>query len=112
MIEILPESHDDILGIKGTGKISADDYETVLIPALDKLIEKFDRAKFLYYLPEEFEGFELGAMWDDAKYGTKHSDKFDKIALVGGPKWMDWATEKLAKYFIKGNYSAMGNETG
>jgi hypothetical protein len=39
-----------------------------------------------------FEGFEAGAMWDDAKFGFSHlktaaTGKFEKIALVGGSKW-------------------------
>lgn len=107
MIEILPKSHDNVLGIKGTGKITASDYENILIPKLDEIMEKYGRGRFLYYLPEEFEGFELGAMWDDAKYAGGHSDKFDKIALVGGPKWVEWTT-KMADHFIKGEVKAFG----
>jgi hypothetical protein len=102
MIEILPKSHDNILGVKATGKITAGDYETVLIPKLDKLMAEYGKGKFLYFLSEEFEGFELGAMWDDAKYAGGHNDKFDKIALVGGPKWISWTT-KIAKHLIKGD---------
>ncbi|MFQ5952041.1 MAG: STAS/SEC14 domain-containing protein [Candidatus Omnitrophota bacterium] len=100
MIEILPESQDNVLGIKASGKVTAEDYETVLIPKLDSLLAEHARGKFLYYLPEEFEGFEVGAMWDDAKYYAGHSDKFDKVALVGGPKWIEWTT-KIAGLFVK-----------
>ena len=101
MIEILPKSHGNILGIKATGKVTAEDYETVLIPKLDSLLAENETARFLYFLPEEFEGFEMGAMWDDAKYAGGHIDRFDKIALVGGPKWIEWTT-KLSAIFIKG----------
>ncbi len=100
MIEILSRSHDNILGIKATGKVTAEDYETVIIPKLDSLLAEHDRCKFMYYLSSEFEGFELGAMWDDAKYAGGHIDKFDKVALVGGPKWIEWST-KISSLFIK-----------
>jgi len=93
MIEVLPKSHDNIIGIKASGKVTDQDYKEVIIPKMDDLLAQHDRGNFLYYLSNEFEGFELGAMWDDLKYATSHSDKFDKIALVGGPKWVEWTTK-------------------
>ncbi|MEA3489368.1 MAG: STAS/SEC14 domain-containing protein [Candidatus Omnitrophota bacterium] len=100
MIEILAESHDNVLGIKGSGKITDQDYKEVIIPKIDSILSKYGRGKFLYYLSEEFEGFELGAMWDDLKYAGSYSDKFDKIALVGGPRWVEWTT-KVFGHFVK-----------
>ena len=100
MIEILPESHGNVIGLKASGKVTDQDYKEVIIPKLDSVLSEFDSGKFLYYLSDEFEGFELGAMWDDLKYGTGHNDKFDKIALVGGPKWMEWTTQ-VCGHFIK-----------
>jgi len=99
MIEILPESHDNILGIKASGKVTDQDYKEVIIPKLDSILSKYDKGKFLYYLSDEFEGFELGAMWDDLKYAGGHHDKFDKIALVGGPKWVEW-TSKVCGHLV------------
>ena len=40
-------------------------------------------------------------MWDDTKLGFKHRKDFEKLALVGGTKWMDWLT-KLAAKLISG----------
>lgn len=100
MIEILPESQGNTLGVKASGKVTDQDYKEILIPAADKLLSEHGRGRFLYYLSREFQGFELGAMLDDVKYAGKHSDKFDKIALVGGPKWIEWTT-KVAKHFVK-----------
>ncbi len=99
MITILPESHDNVIGIKASGKITDSDYKEVLIPKVDEILSKYDKSNFLYYLSDEFEGFELGAMWDDMKYGMGHHEKFDKIAFVGGPKWMEWSS-KLFGHFV------------
>ena len=93
MVEILPESHDNVVGIKASGKVTDQDYKEVIIPKLDSVLSEYPKSNFLYYLSDEFEGFELGAMWDDLKYASGHHDKFDKIALVGGPKWVDWTSE-------------------
>ncbi|MGB2630168.1 MAG: STAS/SEC14 domain-containing protein [Candidatus Omnitrophota bacterium] len=100
MIEVLSKSHDNVLGIKASGKVTAVDYEKVLIPKVNDLLSEHATGRFLYYLSDEFEGFELGALWDDAKYASAHSDQFDKVAIVGGPKWVQWTT-KLAGLFIK-----------
>jgi len=100
MLEFLPESHGNVLGVKASGKVTDSDYKDVLIPKMDSLLEENDRGRFLYYLSDEFEGFEFGAMWDDMKYAAGHSSKFDKLALVGGPAWVDW-TAKISQHFIK-----------
>ena len=100
MIEILPKSHDNIMGVKASGKVTDADYKEILIPGLDKIIQEHGNGNFLYYLSDEFEGFELGAMWDAAQYACSHADKFVKIAFVGGPKWMEWSV-KMSEFFIK-----------
>lgn len=99
MIDILPESHDNVIGIKASGKVTDRDYKEVIIPKLDDVLSRYDKGSFLYYLSDEFEGFELGAMWDDLKYAGSHHKKFDKIALVGGPKWIDW-TSKVCGHLV------------
>jgi len=100
MIEFLPESHGNVLGVKASGKVTDGDYKDVLIPKMDSLLEEYGRGRFLYYLSDEFESFELGAIWDDMKYAAGHSDKFDKLALVGGPAWVDW-TANISRHFVK-----------
>jgi hypothetical protein len=101
VITIMPQSHDNILGVQGTGKVTNQDYLDVLIPQLEEVLKKYGKARFLYYLDEDFTGWEMGAMWEDAKFGLKHKDDFEKIAVVGGPKWIAWGT-KLFSYFLEG----------
>ena len=40
-------------------------------------------------------------MWDDAKFGLKHKDDFEKIAAVGVPKLIEWGV-KLSAHFMDG----------
>lgn len=90
MIEIMPESHDNILGMQASGKLTDADYKDVLIPRLEDLVDEHEDARFLYYLDEGFEGWEPGAAWDDAKLGIKLQKGLERMALVGGPKWAQW----------------------
>ncbi|MFC1833137.1 STAS/SEC14 domain-containing protein [Thermodesulfobacteriota bacterium] len=101
MIEVLAESAGNIFGIRASGKVTADDYEQVLIPRLKEVIEAHGKARVLYYMADDMEGFELGAMWDDAKFGLGHRDEFEKIAVVGGPQWVQWGAQ-VGAHFMKG----------
>ncbi len=101
MLTIMSSSHDNIVGVQGTGKVTDQDYQQVLIPQLENVLKNHDKARFMYYLDDNFAGWELGAMWEDTKFGMRHKNDFDKIAVVGGPKWVAWGT-KLIGHFMEG----------
>ncbi len=101
MLTVMSRSHDQVLGVQGTGRVTDQDYLEVLIPRLEEILKKYGKARFLYCLDEGFTGWELGAMWEDARFGLRHKDDFDKIAVVGGPKWAAWGT-RLFAHFMAG----------
>jgi SpoIIAA-like len=86
---------DNVLGISAEGKITGTDYETVLIPALDKKLKENKRIRMVYDLGNSFTGFDLGAMLDDAKMGMKHLSTWDRIALVSDHEMIN----AFAKFF-------------
>ena len=93
MIEVLPESHENILGVKGIGKLTELDYKEVLIPNLEGIIKEHGKARCLFSMGADFQGWELEAAWDDAKFGIQHRNDFEKVAVVGGPLWVEWGTK-------------------
>lgn len=101
MIEILKDTKPNILAVKATGKLTVKDYEETFIPTLTKMITEHGKIRVVIHFAEGFEGWELGAMWDDAKFGIKHRNDFEKIAIVGGPKCVEWSV-KLGSHFISG----------
>ena len=101
MIEVMPESQGNVIGVKFSGKITAREYEETIIPRLEAVLKEHGKARFMYVLDEGFTGAEAGAMWDDTKLGIKHRHDFEKLAMVGGAKWMEWLTQLCAK-FISG----------
>jgi hypothetical protein len=96
MIEVMPESTGNVFGIKVSGKITAQEYEEVIIPRVDAIIQEYGKARVMF-LDAGFQGAEAGAMWDDTKFGFKHRKDFEKLALVGGSKWMEWLTKLFGK---------------
>jgi hypothetical protein len=89
MFKIMPESEGKIIGIRATGKLTDQDYQEVLIPSLEALIKRHGKIRLLCFMDEEFGGIEAGAVWDDAKFFLPHKNDFEKMAVVGGPKWIE-----------------------
>jgi hypothetical protein len=102
MIEQLPNSQGNILGLRASGKLTDEDYEDVLVPGIEAIIKEHGKIRFLFYLDDGFDGWEPGAMWEDFKLGFGDIRKeCEKLALVGGPDWVEWAM-KLSSHLIHG----------
>ena len=89
MFQIMPESQGKILGLRATGKLTDQDYQEILIPRPEALIKKNGKVRLLCFKDEEFSGLEAGAIWEDAKFFLHHKNDFEKMAIVGGPKWIE-----------------------
>jgi hypothetical protein len=56
------------------------------IPVAERFIT--DWGKFgVVVVMRDFEGCEVGALWEDMKWDTKHYDDVERVALVGEKKW-------------------------
>jgi len=99
MITILPDTEGKALVAEASEKLTTKDYEEVFLPKLDELIHQYGKIRMAFYLDDSFAGWEPGAMWDDAKYGLAHRKDFERIAIVGGPRWVEWMT-KLGAHFM------------
>lgn len=107
MIEILPESEGNVLGIRVEEKVTDSDYREIFIPRLTKIIEEHGKARVLYYMDTTITNFEMGAMWQDASFGIKHRNDFEKIAVVGGARLVEWGT-RIAAHFMGGEVKTFG----
>jgi len=88
MIEKIPNLPDNVLGFVAKGKVTADDYEKVIIPAAEALFSRLGKARLLYQLGEDFSGFQAAAMWDDTKLGLKHLAGWERLAVVSDTEWI------------------------
>ena len=95
MIEVMTDLPDRVLGLKASGQVSADDYKTVLVPAIEQKLTQHAKARLLYVLGDDFEGYTSGAAWEDAKVGMKHLTSFERVAVVTDVDWI----EKMIKAF-------------
>ena len=105
MIDVLLQSHDDVVGVRASGVLTDADYKLILIPLLEKTIAKHGRARLLVEIADTFAGWEMAAAWDDAAFGFADRTDFSKIAMVGGPQWIVWSARLFAP-FIAGEMRA------
>ena len=88
MIEKLEGFPTNTLAFAAKGTVTANDYETVIIPAVEAAFSRTNKVRLLYQLGPEFSGFEAAAMWDDAKIGLKHLGGWERIAVVSDIEWI------------------------
>ncbi len=101
MIKVSPESKGNILILGAVGKLTDGDYKDVLIPRLESIIREHGKARLLLDMGDEFHGWEAAALWDDSRFGLTHRNDFEKMGVIGGPKWVEWGL-KIATLAISG----------
>lgn len=88
MMRILPRSQGKVLGVLCSEKITLNDYKKTLIPALNRIIAEHGKVRILFDFSDDFSGYELKAMMEDARYSFKHFKKFEKFAAINSPLWI------------------------
>jgi hypothetical protein len=66
------------------------------------LLDQFPTLKALFLMDETFAGWSLRAAWANAVFDLKHRRDFEKVAIVGAPKWEDWCIQTAAKWLMTG----------
>lgn len=108
MVEPIPDLPDGVLGFTAKGTVTAQDYESIIVPAVEAMAERQGGIRFLYHLGEDFDGFEAGAVWDDAKLGLAHYTGWKKMALVSDVEWIRGAV-RLVGLAIPGHVRVFHN---
>ena len=87
MIRLLTDMPDGVLGLEAVDDVEKEDYEDVVLPAIDRAIARHGRVRLVYVLGSEFDDYEGGAVWEDLKLGVRHPTAFDRIAVVTDARW-------------------------
>jgi len=88
MIERLEGFPENVVAVAGKGQVTKEDYEKVLIPALETALKTQRKINFYYELGPQFVGIEVGAAWQDFKEGVRHLFRWEKMALVTDVDWI------------------------
>jgi SpoIIAA-like len=96
MIERLKESGEKAIGIKVSGRVTAEEVEAFL-PQIEFAIK--NRGKHTLGILADLsamEGAEWKARWDEIKFLSKYAEHIERVAVVGAGKWEDVKAEILA----------------
>jgi hypothetical protein len=93
MIETIPGLPNPVVGVRLAGKVDKEDYEQTLIPAVNAMIEAHGKVRLLYVLDDDFDGYSLGAMWQDTKLGMGNFREWERIAVVTDADWLEKAVQ-------------------
>ena len=90
MIKQLGDVPPGVIGFEVAGRIEAEDYRDVVLPALERAAQGGE-VRFVIIMPE-FHGMSAGAVWQDLKIGIEHLRAWKRIALVTDIEWMNLMT--------------------
>lgn len=98
MIEILSGFPDDVLAVRFSGEITAEDYHNSLIPTVH---ERFKTHKTLKIYSEVAAKTALSpaAMWEDLKLGIEEWGHWGHAAVVSDEGWVRAVTMMMKPFF-------------
>jgi SpoIIAA-like len=90
VINKLDDLPQGVIGFEVVGKVQAEDYRDVVLPALEQAA-RAGEVRFVILMPE-FHGMTPGALWQDLKVGIDHFRAWKRIALITDIEWMHQMT--------------------
>ncbi len=90
MIKELDDMPTGVLGFETSGRLEAEDYRDVLLPAVEH--GEVDGELRVVLIIPTWDGMTGGALWQDLKMGTEHLRRWKRLALVTDLDWMVHAT--------------------
>ncbi len=88
MIERMLDLPNNVVGFKASGEVTAEDYQSVLVPVIEEVFSRAKKVRLLYVLGKDFKGYTGAAVWEDAKVGLKHLTQFERVAVVTDSDWI------------------------
>jgi hypothetical protein len=88
MIRLLRDMPAGVLGLEAIDDVEKDDYEDVIVPAVNRAIGEHGKVRLVYVLGPEFDEYEGEAVWEDLKLGARNPTAFERIAVVTDARWV------------------------
>ena len=88
MIRTIDGLPGNVVAVEAQGEVTGDDYDKVLVPAVEGALRTHPRIRLLYHIGPTFTGYTPAAIWDDAKLGFHHMTAFERCAVVTDVQWI------------------------
>jgi hypothetical protein len=77
-----------VLGLEAVDDVEEEDYQNVLVPAVEAAIAEHGKVRLVYVLGPEFDEYEGEAVWEDLKLGARRPTSFERVAIVTDARWV------------------------
>ena len=84
MIEIIKELPDNVVGIVATGRVTNEECDDVLRPAMEASLKRHGKIRLYYEVGSRFPG----AGWDDLDLAIDHLPQWERVAVVTDTGWV------------------------
>jgi hypothetical protein len=87
-----------VVAFRATGEVNKDDYDKILMPAIDTADKLHGHIHFLFQLETPVKNFSTGAWLEDAWSGLKHYRGWKKVAIVSDEQAVETFTNKFSAF--------------
>ncbi|GGB76272.1 hypothetical protein GCM10007424_15350 [Flavobacterium suaedae] len=109
MIETLKDTPDNVAGFRATGKVTKDDYKTVIEPHVKEIAKQNNEVNFLMLMDTDIENYTAGAVLQDMLLGFKELTKWNRVAVVSDSENLKKAVDAFS-VLAPGNYKGFPKE--
>jgi len=99
MIEVLKDFPTNVVAFACHGQVTRQDYDNVLIPAVNKALQQNEKVRLYYETAGDFAGIDPGAVLEDAGVGMGHLLRWERFAVVTDVEWIRH-TMKLFAFLV------------
>jgi hypothetical protein len=96
MIRLLGHMPAGVLGLEAVDDVEKEDYQNVVVPAIEAAVAEHGKVRLVYVLGPEFDDYEGEAVWEDLKLGARHPTAFERMAVVTDARWAGPAVKMLS----------------
>ena len=95
MLELIEGLPKNVVGIVAKGKVTMQDCQEVLVPAMRSSLKRHEKIRLYYELNSRFPG----SAWDDLDLGLEHASCCERVAIVTDIGWVR-LTLKAVRFLI------------
>jgi hypothetical protein len=95
MLELIEGLPGNVVGITVSGRLTMQDCQDVLVPAMQKSLKRHEKIRLYYELNSRFPG----AAWDELDLGLEHASRCERVAIVTDIGWVR-LTVKALRFLI------------
>ena len=82
MIELIEGLPKGVIGIEAVGKVTAEDYDRVVSPAVERAVAKHEKIRLLHVIGDRHDSHTAEALWEDTKVGLSNIRSIERIGVV------------------------------